>query len=192
MIFISILYHDFSELDLVSKKALTAYEALLNHKKRCLQTHHSREIDMNSSIPPTSESIEIRPSYSAMSPRIQRDTDTVVDRLLSEFETRFGNIVSTAETLISSSGVHRIPLSQQSSLIGAHQSKIEFDPTGSNVNLHTRSQSDGELFASLRRSVGDDRSDPSVDVSLILEKYSDRLVTLVAEKMIASQNMTNK
>jgi hypothetical protein len=156
-----------------------------------------------------------------MSPRVNRGATTAetlrgmpaIDKLLLEYETNFGNIFNTAENLLSVSGLlHNqqqqslTSASYQSSLIGARQSKIEYDPSHSHHHLetpmthvargHSSRDDDQLLFESLRQSSalgganGSGESDPAAapDVSLFLEKYSDRLVTMVAEKMLAASS----
>jgi hypothetical protein len=235
-----------SDLATASQKALTAYEELLKRKKQTLETKQfssteTKSINSSEERIPISNSDHqqqqhLLPSYSAMSPRVNRGTRggagvgtregamgaqssrmPTIDKLLFEFETNFGNIFNTAENLLSTSGLHQhhnhasaaSESMYQSSLIGARQSKIEYDPSHSHLEMqmHSRGASrddDKLLFESLRQSgalsgaragagLGNSDSDATAaattdDVSLFLERYSDRLVTMVAEKMSASSS----
>jgi hypothetical protein len=133
---------------------------------------------------------EMQPAFSAMSPRVNRNTSHVtntptsaLDRLLQDYEQDFGNIFNSAESLLATCGVELTSQSRQSSLIGARQSSIDFDPSHSQVELNSRSHS-----LSLRAGPSGDTAVAADEVTMILERYSDRLAAMVAEKMLASQS----
>lgn len=128
-----------------------------------------------------------------------------LDGLLHDFESNFDSIVTTAEKILITSGIqsfhHSVGYLQTStqtkatSILGANQSQIEQDQSINNTsNLNNNHvsvdssfrQSSNELNLS-QTATG--KPEPSnEEVSFILEKYSDRLLTLVTEKMLASQN----
>lgn len=209
---------------MTSRKALTAYEELLSrkrHKFSSAETHptpisHSENVSATS-ISDKGEEQHLAPSYSLMSPRVSRGTTaekkmSTIDKLLLEYETNFGNILNTAENILSASGLHprsgieTSSVSYQSSLIGARQSKIEYNQSHS----HLSRDDDKLMFGSLRQSAGArgvggvggdsesgirtsiEEGNPGSDVSMFLERYSDRLVTLVAEKMLAASSSSSQ
>jgi hypothetical protein len=149
-----------------------------------------KPMTMNSSL---TESVDHQqPVFSALSPRVNHRNQnpnttnpTTLDRLLHDYEHDFGNIFNTAESLLATSGIPLMSLrmtnSNQTSLIGARQSNIEFDPSRSQVEL--------QLNSSETTGAGAVAAD---EVSMILERYSDRLAAMVAEKMLASQTSSKQ
>lgn len=200
-------------------KALDAYQTLLEKKRNVIQNQQLSSIE-SKTIPIIKEDSsidQISPSFSAVSPRGNRNFGTqkknsnnnvhtiqstpALDELLHDFETNFDNIITTAEKILTSSGIQSfhnsvgylqtsISNTKSTSLIGANQSIV-------NNNDHNKNNSNNHhisLDSSFQQSTDNinlsqtTKNEPSnEEVSYILEKYSDKLLTLVTEKMLASQ-----
>lgn len=124
-------------------------------------------------------------------------SDEPIDMLIDEFESGFESIAVAAGSLLnqSRSTMHQVRGgegavgSSSFSLIGARQSKVDtVNETSSDICGGILS--DANMSAILYGSASSQNlasSESAADVSAILEKYSDRLVSMVTEKMLSSQ-----
>jgi hypothetical protein len=181
------LFHLFhSDFNAISKRALEAYECLLDKKKKTqLQIPPPTDFPLS----PIQSSENVVPSFSAVSPRgPQKNPETkTLDLLIHDFESNFGGLYNSATQIMSSSGLFSNPTDPKSLL---------YPSSDKTMNRKMESSvGDKSLFHSLRRSgelsTNLENVDVAPDVSFILERYSDRLVTLVAEKMLAQSNGKN-
>ena len=198
---------------------MEAYQSLIEKKRNIIQCKQLSSIQPET-IPTvkTENSIDhISPSFSAVSPRGNRNfptqnnnhisattatTTPILDGLLHDFEINFDNIVTTAEKILTTSGIQPFHNSvgylqtssqtKSTSLIGANQSKIE---STQSMNNNPHNNHHVSIDSTFRHSNNElnlsqtGKNEPSnEEVSFILEKYSDKLLTLVTEKMLASQN----
>jgi len=117
-----------------------------------------------------------------------------IDGLLGEFENSFERIASVAGSLLArsrsirGSGQSAANVSDSYSLLGARQSAIYPMQSNEGGSMHS-SQLDGNL--DMLSEDATMSSESAAEVSAILEKYSDKLVTLVSEKMLASSQQKN-
>jgi hypothetical protein len=122
--------------------------------------------------------------------------DAPIDALIDEFESGFESIAVAAGSLLNQSrATMNRPAtrggdvaSSSFSLIGARQSKVDnVDETSSDISSGLLN--DDNMSAILYGSASSQNlaSQSTADVEAILEKYSDRLMSMVTEKMIASQ-----
>ena len=195
----------------VSHRAMAAYNTLLAKKQTAVLASPHKTATRCPALTEVNESTDARiipqQSHSPM-PKIQAGKGNVdtwgdhsrqdsvvapVDQLLVEFEHGFESIATAAGSLVNQSRTimrHSAGVSDSFSLIGARQSRVKaVDETGaselSSSNIINDENMSALLYGSATsRSV---TSESAADVSAILEKYSDRLVSMVTEKMQASQ-----
>lgn len=193
----------------VSGKAIVAYNKLLTEKynampsveKECVGTKEASRGQGEGRMMP-------RPSQSPMTKQQSSRGEAEkwgegttgdksmasVDALIVEFEHGFESIAAAAGNLVNQSRTmmrHSTYVSDSFSLIGARQSRVrsadESDVSGLN-GLNDDNMS-GLPFGSVTSQSM--TSESAADVSAILERYSDRLVTMVSEKMMATQSKTS-